>query len=155
MKQTLLLLLIALPLIFTSCSKDDEPTEQTFFVNVYTKYGNSDKELADKAWLFLFKDNGKTIDYTKTASSIVLDEKITYSDGSTQSYEYSKSAPGVFNLEKIPNGNYILLVSYSNYNVGYCSCKKITVDYNYRGKKEEKTFSLDNSTGALFNYQEW
>lgn len=155
MKQSLSFLIIALSVIFTSCSKDDEPTEQSFAVNVYTKSG-SQTTLAEKSWLFLFKDNGKTIDKVKTASSIVLKEEITYSDGTTQSYEYSRSAPGVFNLENIPNDNYILLVTCSNYSFTYSSCKKITVDYNYRGTIEQKIFSFANSmTDGMFNYQEW
>ena len=50
MKKILLLLAI-LPMFMTSCSNDDESTEQTFFVNVYTKWEDSEEKVAKKAFL--------------------------------------------------------------------------------------------------------
>ena len=47
MKKILLLLAI-LPMFMTSCSNDDESTEQTFFVNVYTKWEDSEEKVAKK-----------------------------------------------------------------------------------------------------------
>ena len=44
MKKILLLLAI-LPILTTACSKDDKSTEQTFFVNVYTKWENDEEEI--------------------------------------------------------------------------------------------------------------
>ena len=55
MKKILLLLAI-LPMFMTSCSNDDESTEQTFFVNVYTKWEDSEEKVAKKAFLYIYEN---------------------------------------------------------------------------------------------------
>ena len=62
MKKILLLLAI-LPMFMTSCSNDDESTEQTFFVNVYTKWEDSEEKVAKKAFLYIYENmpNGEYI----------------------------------------------------------------------------------------------
>ena len=47
--KKILLLLVLLPIFMTSCSNDDESTEQTFFVNVYTKWEDSEEKVAKKS----------------------------------------------------------------------------------------------------------
>lgn len=54
MKKILLLLAI-LPMFMTSCSNDDESTEQTFFVNVYTKWEDSEEKVAKSLSVHLRK----------------------------------------------------------------------------------------------------
>ena len=61
MKKILLLLAI-LPMFMTSCSNDDESTEQTFFVNVYTKWEDSEEKVAKKAFLYIYENENKSID---------------------------------------------------------------------------------------------
>ncbi|EIC73084.1 hypothetical protein BSIG_5765 [Bacteroides thetaiotaomicron] len=58
MKKILLLLAI-LPMFMTSCSNDDESTEQTFFVNVYTKWEDSEEKVAKKAFLYMLNSTCK------------------------------------------------------------------------------------------------
>lgn len=158
MKKTLFLMAILSMCLFTSCSKDDESTEQTFYVNVYKKWQDSDKELVKKAVVYLFADENKSIDNTQSASSIITHGVITYTDGKTAVPEYAtRFQPGVFNMENIANGEYILWVTYMIEYGGICysSYKKISVDHNYRGKLEEKIFQTSYSDTGVFIYQNW
>lgn len=158
MKQILFLTAILSLFLFTSCSKDDEPAEQTFHVNVYKKWQDSDKEFVKKAVVYLFADENKSIDNTKSASSIITHGVITYTDGTAAVPEYAtKFQPGVFNMENIANGEYILWVTYMIEYGGICysSYKKISVNYDYRGKVEEKIFRTATSDTGIYIYQNW
>lgn len=166
MKRILFLLTITLPLVFTSCSKDDESGEQTFFVNVYqkwdgklgdTNWGESEETLAEKAFVYLYENNGKIVDNDKSAMSVVTDGVITYSDGSRSSQPTyaTKTLPGIFNMENIKNGEYILWVTYLNYSVSYSSYKKINVNHDYRGKGEKKVFLTSSNDTGLYRFQNW
>ena len=68
MKKILLLLAI-LPMFMTSCSNDDESTEQTFFVNVYTKWEDSEEKVAKKAFLYIYENENKSIDNSQSTIS--------------------------------------------------------------------------------------
>lgn len=158
MKKVLLLLAI-LPILTTACSKDDESTEQTFFVNVYTKGENSEEELSKKAFVYIFANENKSIDNSKSAESVADDGVITYTDGSKSSKpKYAiKYQPGVFNIENIPNGEYILWVTHMNEHGGACysSYKKISVNEDYRGASEKKVFLITSEDRGLYFYQNW
>ena len=69
----------------TSCSNDDESTEQTFFVNVYTKWEDSEEKVAKKAFLYIYENENKSIDNSQSTISVVNDGLITYTDGSKSS----------------------------------------------------------------------
>lgn len=152
-----ILALFAIVATFCSCSKDDEKDEakeQTFFVNVYEQYTEtSSKKFAESCAVFLFKDNGKAIDYKKSPSSVRYDYKLTYTDGSiSEKYNYvSPSTTGVNTFKSIPNGKYILWISCSPYAILIkSSSKMITVDSKLNMKTEELIFK-----GTDFGYQEW
>lgn len=164
MKRLLLFCCILVAMI--SCS-DSEPKEQTFFVNVYTLYeesnpeiwGEPKEELAKKAFLYIFQNNGKEIDANKSLVSVIEDGKITYSDknvSKTPIYATNFQS-GVFNLENIPNGNYILWVTYMTEYGGKCysSYKPIKVDYSYRGTMEKKVFHISPDDIGYRFFQEW
>lgn len=161
MKKLLLMTLVmSLPLIvFTSCSKDDEPAEQTFFVNVYSKWESGDESLVKDAFVYLFPNENKSIDDQKSAISVVSDGVMTYTDGSKSlAPKYAtKFQSGVFNLENISNGEYILWVTYK-VAVGarfYSSYKKIDVNYDYRGTTEKKVFQTSMEDNGLYIYKKW
>ena len=80
--KKILLLLVLLPIFMTSCSNDDESTEQTFFVNVYTKWEDSEEKVAKKAFLYIYENENKSIDNSQSTISVVNDGLITYTDGS-------------------------------------------------------------------------
>lgn len=89
--KKVLLLLIVMVVAFAGCSKDDdEPSEQTFFVQVYSSWdggneevwGKPTEELVKKAFVYLFSNENKVVDNIKSASSVTTSGKITYSDGS-------------------------------------------------------------------------
>lgn len=152
-----ILTLIALIAIFCGCSKDDEkdgPRKQTFFVNVYEQYSASlSKKFAEPSTVFLYKDIGKTINYRESSSSVKIDNKLTYADGTTsEKYNYtSNSVTGVNTFKSIPNGEYILWVTYAPYSfLIKSSSKTITVHSKMNLKTEELIF-----TGADFGYREW
>lgn len=159
-KLLLMVLVIFLPVIaFTSCSKDDEPTEQTFFVNVYSKWETGEETLVKDAFVYLFSNENKSIDNQNSAYSVVSDGTITYTDGSKSSApKYAtKFQSGVFNLENIPNGEYILWVTYK-VAVGarfYSSYKKIVVNNDYRGAIEKKVFLTSMDDNGLYIYKTW
>lgn len=155
MKKIMILLGIVVFLI-SSCSKDDEPEEQTFFVNLSIQhYDGGTIEIADKTNLYLFESLGKNIDKIKSSTSIVYDNAITYTDGTTSKPKYtSPSNNGVNTFKDIPNGKYILWAIYNNYSSFYSSSKEIVVNYDYRGTMEKKTF-LHKEISGLMSYQEW
>ncbi len=153
MKKLLLLAMVVLA--FTGCSKDDEPTEQTFFVNVFNKTSTGE-EVAEKAFLYLFTNEGKQVDTKESAMSVPFDGVITYTDGTTAKPVYAtKFQVGVFNLENIPNGEYNLWVTSMVYSYSYSSCKKISVNYDYRGTTEKKTFLREDDGIGLYHYEAW
>lgn len=71
MKKILLLLAI-LPMFMTSCSNDDESTEQTFFVNVYTKWEDSEEKVAKKAFLYIYEKRTKVSTTAKALSLLLM-----------------------------------------------------------------------------------
>lgn len=158
MKKVLLLLAL-LPILTTSCSKDDETTEQTFFVNVYTKWENNEEEISKNTALYIFPDENKNIDNGQSAISVTDDGVITYSDGSKSGKPVyaTKFQSGVFNIENMPNGEYILWVTHMREYGGICysSYKKISVNYDYRGKSEKKVFLITSQDRGLNIYQNW
>lgn len=141
---------------FSSCNKEDEPEQQTFFVNLKVQlYDGGEIRIADKTYLYLFENTGKSIDKVKSATSIVFDSVITYSDGTTSKPKYiSPSNNGINNCENISNGKYILWAIYNTYSSFYSSSKEIVVNYDYRGATETKIFLHKNVSG-LMSYQEW
>ena len=143
MKKILLLLAI-LPILTTACSKDDESTEQTFFVNVYTKWENNEEEISKQAFVYIFANENKSIDNAKSAES----SKPKYA---------TKYQSGVFNIENMPNGEYILWVTDMNEYGGACysSYKKISVNESYRGTSEKKVFLRTAQDRGLYLYQNW
>ena len=154
-----LLLLVTLPLFITSCSKDDESNEQTFFVNVFSKWEDSKEEIAKEALVYIFPNENKDIDNSKSAKSVIDDGVITYSDGSTSAKpKYAtKFQQGIFNFENISNGEYVLWVVYMTEYGGRCysSYKKINVNYDYRGKSEKKVFQTSMQDQGLYIFQNW
>lgn len=158
MKKILLLLAI-LPMFMTSCSNDDESTEQTFFVNVYTKWEDSEEKVAKKAFLYIYENENKSIDNSQSTISVVNDGLITYTDRSKSSKpKYAtKFQSGVFNIENMPNGEYILWVTYMEEYGGrtYSSYKTINVNQDYRGKSEKKVFQTSMQDQGLYIYQNW
>lgn len=166
MRKILFLLpLLAALFVFSGCSDDGEESgAQTFFVNVYSKansiYGDeTEKELVNKAFVYLYQNENKSIDNSKSAESVAVDGVLTYSDGTTSSKpKYATGTqPGVFNFENIENGNYVLWVVYMlDYGgVTYSSYKNITVNYDYRGTTEEKVFTTSMSDTGFYRFQNW
>ena len=165
MRKVLFLLVMAA--VFVACSKDDDDKEQTFFVQVYSSWdggnpeiwGEPTEELVKKAAVYLFQNENKSIDTDKSAKSVISEGKITYSDGSLSlSSKYTTNfQSGVFNLENIPNGNYILWVIYMTEYGGRCysSYKAINVNYDYRGTMEKKVFHTSMSDTGLNIFEEW
>lgn len=71
MKKILLLLAI-LPMFMTSCSNDDESTEQTFFVNVYTNGKTQKKKLLKKPFCTFTKMRTKVSTTAKALSLLLM-----------------------------------------------------------------------------------
>ena len=158
MKKLLLLLII--PLFFACGGGDDDKSDkQTFFVNVFSQYSPTDKEeIASPVLVYLYKDNGKTIDNTKSYNSVFMDQEITYTDGTTDSYMYiSDLENGINTFKNIPNGKYILFVMYLSYNrLKYgASHKNIIVNNDYNMKSEKKVFLYRGISGGNYGYQDW
>ena len=164
-KLLFMLPMLAALFVFSGCADDEEGNgTQTFFVNVYSKansiFGDeTDKELVNNAFVYLYQNENKTIDNQKSAESVVNDGVLTYSDGTKSSKpKYDTNfQPGVFNLENIENGNYILWVVYMlDYgSATYSSYKNITVNYDYRGTTEEKVFITSISDTGFYRFQNW
>ncbi|MCS3200595.1 hypothetical protein [Candidatus Bacteroides intestinigallinarum] len=95
----------------------------------------------------------------KSAESVADDGVITYTDGSKSSKpKYAtKYQSGVFNIENMPNGEYILWVTDMNEYGGACysSYKKISVNESYRGTSEKKVFLRTAQDRGLYLYQNW
>lgn len=151
-----LLLPLALVILLGSC-KDNEPTVQTFFVNVYYKYSKTPsygEKIASPTTVYIFKDNGKAIDTKASSVYFGFDGQLTYTDGTrSELYSYvSDGLTGINTFKDVPNGNYVVWVTYkSSAYTQYFSSKKITVNYDYRSKMETKVFDFDMNSG----YQEW
>jgi len=140
-------------ILFISCSKDDEPISQTFFVNAYytySDYANYGNKIASPSMVMLYQDNDKVIDSTKINS---FDPKLYDINGTELSLKYtSTTTTGINTFENIPNGKYVVLVIYYPYTyVRYYSFKKITVNYNYRASTEKILFDCSKNSG----YQSW
>lgn len=116
MKKTFLMLsLIAL---ITGCEKENESLTQTLMVNVsYTYSSNPDygDKLSDKAFVFIFKDNGKEVDNEESDNSVIFDLKMTYKDGTKSDSPIRSSESSVNTFEDVPNGNYIIWVAHIPY----------------------------------------
>lgn len=166
MKRILFLMAMILPIV-ASCSDDNEGSTQTFFVNVYSQFdgnvgdsnwGEGKKEIVKNASLYLFQDENKSIDTNKSAKSVANDGTITFTDGSkSQKPQYAtKFQQGIFNMTNIQNGDYILWIVYMTEYGGirYSSYKHISVNYEYRGKTEEKVFKTSMSDSGYI-FQEW
>ena len=69
----------------------------------------------------------------------------------------TKFQSGVFNIENMPNGEYILWVTYMEEYGGrtYSSYKAISVNHDYRGKSEKKVFQTSMQDQGLYVYQNW
>ena len=162
MKNYLSFILMFSIILLTSCNKEDEPTNQTFFVNVFTQYGEDrDEDIVgeiDNAHVYLFANSSKTIDKKESFYSIYEDGELIYTDGTKAKYLYkSPSTLGINTFEDIPNGDYILAVSLVTYGrtVGV-SHKPIEVNYDYRVTTEKKVFlygKTNNNTN--YGYQDW
>ena len=158
MKKLLLLLLFP---FFIACSSDDNETseKQTFFVNVYSQYSPEDKvEIASPALVYLYEDNGKSIDKDKSYLSVFSSQEITYTDGTTDSYVYkSDSEIGINTFEEIPHGKYIIFVMYLSYNrLRYgASHKHISVNSDYKAITEKKIFLYRGISAGNYGYQDW
>lgn len=157
--KKILFFLAVLPLLTTACSKDNEANEQTFFVNVYTKWGNNEEQISKNTFLYIFANEKKEIDTNQSAISVPNEGVITYTDGShsgkpTYATRYQA---GVFNIENMPNGEYILWVTHMQEYGGarYSSYKRITVNEDYRGASEKKVFLLSSQNTGLYTYQNW
>lgn len=160
--RIILAMAITLPMMLMSCSDDSEDSgKQTFFVNVYSKpnsiYG--EKELVNYAFVYIYENENKEIDGLASSESVVEDGVLTYVDGNKSSRpKYATSfQPGVFNLENITNGDYILWVTYMTdfKSSFYSSFKNIIVNYDYRLTTEEKTFMTSIDDKGIYRYQEW
>lgn len=150
---------ILIPVFLSSCSKDDESSEQTFYVNVYTQWEDGDEEISNQALVYIFAKENKNIDTSKSAESVVDDGVITYTDGTKSSKpKYAtKYQVGVFNIENFPNGEYILWVTHMNEYGGACysSSKNISVNENFKGASEKKVFKQGWSDRGMYFYQNW
>ena len=146
-----------------SCYEEKAPTEQPFFVHLYTQFCSQCKQetINGLAYAYLFKDEGKEVNKEESFNSVQKSGLIKYTDGSEASYIY-KSTPVYDNykFEKIPNGDYILLVTYSTdyYTTAGAAHKRITVNADYQFTIERKVFlfkKLNDSDEYGYGYQEW
>ena len=145
--------MLCLIALITGCSKSDEPTMQTFFVNIssyYSDYPDLEKEIATPSSVFLYQDNGKDIDFGKTTN---FDISLYDTDGVMFNLKYaSPSTNGINTFTDIPDGKYIILAIYYPYTyVYFYSCKRIVVNGNYSFTTEE--LKLDKSKDL--GYQPW
>lgn len=165
MKKVLFLLVMVAA--FVACSKDDDEKEQTFFLQVYSLYeepntdlwGEPEEKLVKKAFVYLFEDENKEIDNEKSSISVIDNGKLKYSNNSvSKAPKYTTNfQAGIFNLEDVQNGDYILWVTFMTEYGGICysSYKKIKVDNSYSGTMEKKVFHISpNDIGHRF-FQEW
>ena len=163
MRRLFFMLTIILPaMAFMGCSDDEGDEYQTFFVYVYRQYEDAhennpdEKEFVNDANVYLFESNEKNIDTQKSAESIANSSVLTYTDGTTSERAKYKimNEPGIFNLEDVKNGDYILWVEYNfGYGVTYHSSKEISVNYDYRMETEEKIFVTSGE--GYYRYQNW
>lgn len=152
MRKVILFCILALSLI--SCSKDNEPMEQTFFVNAYytySKYPDYGERIADNTFVALFEDNGNEIDVENigTLSSPSLFD----TTGKELSLRrVSTSTNGINTFNNIPNGKYVILAIHHPYStIRFYSFKKININYDYRGTTEKIVFDCSKNSG----YQSW
>jgi hypothetical protein len=164
MKKILLVMAIVLPVVFTSCSKDDSKEEnesgsQTVMVNVFYKYENDQKEhTANPTLLRLYKQNKNEIDFEESVSSMWMHRgDVTLKDGTVAIPEYtSDSFLGINTIEGVKNGNYTVIAFFKpdgyewsfSYYYGY---KEITVS-NETGMQLYKivfTWGSDNDAGKF------
>lgn len=151
MKRLSLLCLIALSIC--GCKKENEPIEQTFFVNAYytySEYPDYGNKIAENTYVALHKDNGNEIDIERInpLSPTLFDNK----GNELPLWCVSSSITGVNFFEDIPNGKYVILVVHTPYPfVHYYSYKKINVNYDYRATTEKILFDRSKDSG----YQSW
>lgn len=130
------------------CSKDEEPTEQTFFVNVYhyqSESTNSAKRLAEQTWVSLHRDNGRGVGRVDALNGVIYDEV----GAELPLKATSPSNSGANTFENIPNGKYVMLILHTGCGGWNFTWEHITVDGSYNHKTV--TVTLDCSTG----YSDW
>lgn len=152
-KITTALAMLLLPLFFSGCSKEEEPAEQTFFVNTYytySDYPDYGEHIASPTMVMLFEDNGNEIDTERISA---FDPTLYDTAGNELQLRYtSPTTSGINIFENIPNGKYVILTIFYPYTfVNYYSCKKISVNYDYRATTEKIVFDRSKDSG----YQEW
>lgn len=147
-KITTALATLLLLLLFSGCSKEETPAEQTFFVNTYytySEYPDYGEHIASPTMVMLFEDNGNEIDTERISA---FDPTLYDTAGNELQLRYtSPTTSGINTFENIPNGRYIILAIYLTYH----SYKKIQVDYDYRATTEKIVFDKSKGSG----YQEW
>lgn len=137
-----ILTLIVMLVTLCSCDKDIEnhgPKKQTFYVHVY----NSPQKFAEPSMVFLFKDNGKTLNHQKSAVSVKSENKLTYLDRTTsEKFKFlSPSLTGENTFKSIPSGKYILWVLYTpDGSASRSLYKNIIVDHRFNLNTVEFNF---------------
>ena len=147
-KITTALATLSLLLLFSGCSKEETPAEQTFFVNTYytySEYPDYGEHIASPTMVMLFEDNGNEIDTERISA---FDPTLYDTAGNELQLRYnSTNTSGINIFENVPYGRYIILAIYLTYH----SYKKIQVDYDYRATTEKIVFDKSKGSG----YQEW
>ncbi len=135
MKKILFITLALLPFLFFGCEKGLE--NHTVMVNVDHQYSDSPEygnKIASPSFVFIYKDNGKTVDGNKSHSSVNSgDGQLTYTDGSISGIpEYiCTDLSGVNTFYDIPNGSYIIWVTFKQYTyIRYSMFKKVVITEN-------------------------
>ncbi len=156
MKKMMLLLV---GILLMSCS-DDIPTRR-FFVNVYERYANEsdiDADISPKAFLYLYRDMRKEIDFPESTTSVLESGVLTYKDGTKSQIPafMTTYSAGVFDVE-VPEGRYIMWTTTlkDEVNTTYSSSKEIFVHKGWQDKLEKKIFVLSNEDKDVNRYQEW
>ncbi|HHT23045.1 MAG TPA: hypothetical protein GXZ87_07010 [Bacteroidales bacterium] len=146
--------LILIVLAMFACKKDEPITEHSFFVDIKEKWSANDEPTyvgQMKTVTFIFKDNGKEIDYEKTTTNIRTDQKLYFKDGTSLKEEFSSIDP-IMTFENVPDGNYVIWVffKYSDF-FSFQSSTKITVSESTHLKQHVKIFRCYEN----FGYQTW
>jgi hypothetical protein len=146
MKKALLLVILPLLLLLSSCSKDEINKETTLMVNIST----SGYVPFDATYIIVvFEDTGKEIDYEASGRNGTKLEVAFKDKTSTSDYLYT-GISSVNTFENIPVGKYILFAYCSPYGFLYhYSIKKVEL------KNEIEYHSITFTTGGNFGYQEW
>ena len=119
-------------IIFFSCSKDDSVETHDVMVNVSYEYSETPsygQKIAAPSFTLIFKDDGKTVDDSKSSTSAIYDVKLTFTDGTTSSPLYvSSDYTGINTFKSIPNGKYIIWSTYKPYTfIAYSTYNKVVI----------------------------